>query len=541
MDGDGGGGPAQRPHRRGDLVLPHILAFFTSLTGWRAGFWTFGMGAASALALPPVHALPVLWLTIPGFVAMLGAARAWRSAAWLGLLFGWGFNVAGLYWITYALLTDVATWWWLVPIAVPALAVPLGAFTMAPALAAFWVRPGWARVLAFAAVWIAAEMLRGVLLTGFPWNLMGTVWAFHPIPLQGAAVVGAHGLGLATLVLAALPVVGLRALLGGLMVLLLVLTGSAARLWREEPAAPGAALVIVQANIPQEAKWREESRLPNFRAHLDLTRAGLARAAALVPPGTRLVVIWPETASPFLLGADPSAQRLAAEVLSEGAMLLAGTVRAEFAPDGRLTALFNSLVLLDSDGFLQGGYDKAHLVPFGEYMPLRGLLPIRLVHGSRDFSAGPGRLALPLPGLPAVGPLICYEVIFPGEVVGDTRPGWLLNVTNDGWFGVSAGPYQHLAAARLRAVEEGLPLARAAQTGISAVFDARGRIVGRLGLATEGVLLAPLPGALSPTVFARLGSASPGLLLALCLIVVGVLHRHTPRKDDPNNEISRKS
>lgn len=522
-------------------MIPRILVFFTSLSGWRAGFWAFGIGAASALALPPVHALPALWLTIPGLLAMLGAARGWRSAAWRGLLFGWGFNVAGLYWITHALLTDVATWWWLVPIAVPALALPLGAFTVAPALAAYWARPGWARVLAFAAIWVAAEMLRGVVLTGFPWNLMGTVWAFHPVPLQGAAVVGAHGLGLATLVLAALPVLGPRALLGGLMVLLLVLTGSAARLWREEPPAPGAALVIVQANIPQEAKWREDSRLPNFRAHLDLTRDGLARAAALVPAGTRLVAIWPETASPFLLGADPAAQRLAAEVLPDGAILLAGTVRADFAPDGRLAALFNGLVALDSAGVVQGSYDKAHLVPFGEYMPLRGLLPIRLVHGSRDFSAGPGRVVLPLPDLPAAGPLICYEVIFPGEVVGDTRPGWLLNVTNDGWFGLSAGPYQHLAAARLRAVEEGLPLARAAQTGISAVFDARGRVVGRLGLDVEGVLLAPLPGSLPPTVFARAGLASPGLLVALCLIVVGVLQNRTTKMDDINKEISRKS
>ncbi|WP_431281099.1 apolipoprotein N-acyltransferase [Humitalea sp. 24SJ18S-53] len=522
-------------------MIPHILAFFTTQTGWRAGLLAFGIGAGSALALPPVHALPVLWLTIPGLLAMLGAARTWRSAGLRGLCFGWGFNVAGLYWITHALLTDVATWWWLVPIAVPALALPLGAFTVLPALAAYWARPGWARVLGFAAIWIAAEMLRGVVLTGFPWNLIGTVWAFHAVPLQGAALVGAHGLGLATLVLAALPILGARTMLAGLGVLLLVLTASAARLWREEPTPPGAALVIVQANIPQEAKWREDSRVPNFRTHLDLTREGMARAERMVPPGTRLVAIWPETASPFLLGADPVAQRLAAEALPDGALLLAGTVRAEFAPDGSLAALFNSLVALDSDGLVQGTYDKAHLVPFGEYMPLRGLLPIRLVHGSRDFSAGPGRVVVPLPGLPPAGPLICYEVIFPGEVVGADRPGWLLNVTNDGWFGVSTGPYQHLAAARLRAVEEGLPLARAAQTGISAVIDARGRVVGRLGLDTAGVLVAPLPGALPPTVFARAGLASPGLLLVACLIAVGVLHRRITPQSNPNNEISRKS
>ena len=167
-------------------------------------------------------------------------------------------------------------------------------------------------------------------------------------------------------------------------------------------------------------------------------------------------------------------------------MLLAGTVRAEWAPDGTLQRVFNSLVALDPGGDVAAVYDKAHLVPFGEYMPLAGLLPIRLVTGGMDFSAGPGRVALAPPGLPPFGALICYEVIFPGAVVPQPRPDWLVNITNDGWFGISAGPWQHLAAARLRAVEEGLPLARAAQTGISAVFDSRGRQLASIPLGEMG-------------------------------------------------------
>jgi len=170
-------------------------------------------------------------------------------------------------------------------------------------------------------------------------------------------------------------------------------------------------------------------------------------------------------------------------------------------------------------------YDKAHLVPFGEYMPLRGLLPVRLAQSAFDFTAGPGRQAMILPGLPSFSPLICYEVIFPAAVTPQTRPGFLLNVTNDAWFGVSAGPYQHLAAARLRAVEEGLPLVRAAQTGISVVLDGRGREVARMGLAETGVVLAPLPRAASPTVFARLGFIAPGVLIIMVVSLAGFGNR----------------
>ncbi|PZW45660.1 apolipoprotein N-acyltransferase [Humitalea rosea] len=518
-------------------MFSRYLAHLAARHGWRAGATAFGLGALSAAALPPVFAVPVLWLTIPGLLAMLGAAAGWRSAAWRGLFFGWGFCVAGLYWITYALLTDVASWWWLVPLAVPALSLPLGAFLVLPALVAWAARPGWARVLGFACAWTVAEMVRGVAFTGFPWNLIGTVWAFDAVPLQGVALVGVHGLGLATIVLAALPILGLRPFLAGGLGLLLVLTAGAARLWQAEPPPLPVSLVIVQANIPQEAKWREDRRWPNFRTHLEMTRDGIAA----VPPGTRPVAIWPETASPFLLASDPEARRLAVESLPEDGLLLAGSVRAEFDAGGQLSALFNSLVAVDAQAEVVGVYDKAHLVPFGEYMPLRGILPIRLVHGARDFSAGPGPVALPLPSLPAAGVLVCYEVIFPGAVVGAVRPGWLLNVTNDGWFGISAGPHQHLAAARLRAVEEGLPLVRAAQTGISAVFDARGRVVGRLGLGEAGLLIAPLPQALPPTVFARAGIIAPGVLLLLGSALGLWLHRRARPQANTKKEISRMS
>ncbi len=471
------------------------------------------LGAASALALPPVHLVPVLLLTLPGFLALLGRAGGWRQAALWGFLFGWGHHVAGTYWVTHALFTDLGRWWWLVPLAAPGIALPLALFSVIPALVAWRAAPGWRRWLGFSGAWVVAEALRGVLFSGFPWNLLGTAWAFHPLPLQPAAWAGAFGLSLLTVALGALPHWrSRRAWAGGVAAFLLWMGLGAWRLAGPEPEAPGVRLVLVQGNVAQDVKWDEQQRMPIFRRYLELTRAGTARAAA---SGEPVVAIWPETASPFLLAQDPDAIRLAAEALAPGATLLAGTVRAEWGADRRLSGLWNSLVALSDSGTVLEVFDKFHLVPFGEYMPLGGVLPIRVVTGGMDFSAGPGPRTLALPGLPAVSPLICYEVIFPGRVTGAARPAWLLNVTNDAWFGVSAGPFQHFAAARLRAVEEGLPMVRAAQTGISAIVDARGVVRARLGLNATGAVEGTLPGALEPTLASRSGPWPVVVLAAL--------------------------
>jgi len=478
-----------------------------------------------------VHALPALWLAFPLLLRLLDGAGTWRRALALGFLFGFGHHAAGVYWVTHALFTDIGRWWWLVPLAAPGLALPLAGFAALPALAAWAAQPGWRRGAAFAGAWTGAELLRGLLFTGFPWNLLGTAWAFHELPLQLASVLGAHGLSLLTALAAALPLAGRAgwAASGALVALLL---GFGA--WRAAaplpPDAP-ARLVLVQGNIAQGEKWDEARRLEIFRRYLDLTRDAVAREAA-AHPGAPIAAIWPETASPFLLAQDAEAARLAAEALgATAATLLAGTVRAEWGPDGRLARLFNSLAAIRATGEagpeLLALYDKHHLVPFGEYMPLGGILPIRMVTGGVDFSAGPGPRTLAVPGLPSFSPLICYEVIFPGRVVDrERRPAWLLNITNDAWFGVSAGPHQHLAAARLRAVEEGLPLARAAQTGISAVFDARGGRVARLDLGEAGAVAAALPGALPPTPFASFGLFIPGGI-ATATLLLAMMRRRT--------------
>ena len=495
-----------------DRFLGHLAA----RRGWRLWITAAGLGALAALALPPVHAVPVLLVSIPGLLVLVGAAASWKRAFWVGFAWGWGHFAAGLYWITHAILTEVDRFWWLVPIAVPALALPLAAFVAGPAALAWKARPGWPRVLVFGGAWVLFELLRGFVFTGFPWNLLGTVWAFGALPVQGAAWVGVHGLSLATVLVAATPLLGRRAMLGGAAALAGFALFGLVRLWPAEPEPQRAGLLIVQGNIAQEVKWREEHRIPILRRYIEGTREAALAALRELPEDHGLVVIWPETAVPFLLADDPEVRQLVAGALPQRAMLLSGSVRAEFGPDRRARRVFNSLVAVDPAGEVRGVADKVHLVPFGEYMPLSGLLPIRVVQGGMDFTPGENLQPVRAGWVPPFGALICYEVIFPAMVVPRERPEWLVNLTNDAWFGISAGPWQHLATARLRAVEEGLPLARAAQTGISAVFDARGREVARLGLGETGVLRAPLPSPRGPTPFARLGLLLPAMLAGAC-------------------------
>jgi apolipoprotein N-acyltransferase len=235
-------------------------------------------------------------------------------------------------------------------------------------------------------------------------------------------------------------------------------------------------------------------------------------------------VIWSEASAPLFLANDRERLRLLGDFTPTGGLTLLGTLRTT-PPGSEPFQVWNSMLALDDKGLVIGSYDKAHLVPFGEFMPLRSILGLGSVAGgSTDFSRGPGVQTLRLPGLPPVGPLICYEVIFPGSVAdGSDRPDWLLNLTNDGWYGISAGPYQHLVAARLRAVEEGLPVVRVANTGISAIIDPAGRLMAELGLEKQGVLDGPLPRPLDrPTLFAMTGVWGI-VVLTLVLGVVGVL------------------
>jgi apolipoprotein N-acyltransferase len=481
-----------------------IFAAFFSKKEIRACLW----GLLSALALPPVHFLPVLLFSVPGLLRLIGAAAGWRQAALIGWLFGFGVSLAGLYWITEPMLTEVADFWWLVPFADPLLSFAVAFYFIIPALAAYWAKPGVPRVLALAGAWVLSNLAQQFLFTGFPWNMWGTDWAMPGLAgdvfIQAASLVGVHGLTFFTVLLAAMPLFGRRGLAAAA-------AGLAAwagfGLWhlRLPVTAPGVTLALVQPDFPVPGLYDRASLFARWRQLEAMSAAGLKAGAN--------ALIWPEGASPWLLDSDAGARAQLAQVTGT-APVYAGSLRAAGGDDYR-----NSIVVTQGPGPAVATYDKWKLVPFGEYMPK--WIPVKItpdVLGS-GFSPGTGPKTLRVMGLPPAGALICYEAIFTHEIVNERdRPDWLVNVTDDAWFGNSAGPMQHFADVRLRAVEEGLPLARAANSGISAMIDGFGRVTARLPLGAQGVLVVKLPGKLPETVYGRFGLVIPFVLSAAAII-----------------------
>ena len=494
------------------------MSFFSwafAAQGRRASLILIAAGAMAALAFPPLFVLPTLLVAFPLLLA-LGCEPARGATRFLrGWCFGFGLHLIGLYWITQAILVEAARYWWLVPFAVPALSAVLALFIAVPVWIAGFVPRGWSRILTLTGGWVLADMARQFVASGFPWNPLGSVWAFPGVAgdvmLQPASVVSVHGLTLLTVFLACLPAARGRwwLMAGGILV---VWAGfGTARIMGPTPPDQPITVVLVQGNVPQGQKWDRALLVSIFERYLHLTEQGVKDAGA-----GHVVVVWPETASPFQLATDPDARAYIASA-ARGQNAMIGAVRFDERQRPR-----NTLFALTGQGQIAALYDKWHLVPFGEYQPDWLPLGIQVVPGG-GFASGPGAETLHISGLPPVGPLICYEAIFPGQVVDESdRPDWMVNITNDAWFGTSTGPRQHLAAVRMRAVEEGLPLLRAANTGISAAFDGYGHEIVRLGMETTGYRTVRLPGPLPPTIFARLGLRIP-FGLALILFVQGLI------------------
>jgi apolipoprotein N-acyltransferase len=480
------------------------------------------LGLISALALPPTYILPALWIGLPGLLWLIGRARTAREAALFGLVFGFGLNLLGLYWITEPILIEAAQFWWLVPFAVPGLSVAVGVFIAVPCAIAWRVRPGLPRILVLAGTWTLADLALQFAFTGFPWNFWGTDVALPglvgTVLIQPAAWIGVLGLTLAVVLAASLPALGRRGVIASAIMMLVWAGAGAARLAGAHPAAPAAMVGIIQGDGAAEFVADRTAALALFRRYLGLSAAAVARAQALDGGRLPMVLVWPETASPFFLQTDAGARQAISDAVGPDVAVLAGMLRF-----GSGDSIYNSMGVVKGPGPLVAYYDKWHLVPFGEYQP--AWLPFQILPG-QGFSRGPGPQTLEIPGLPPVGPIICYESVFSGQIIDERhRPDWIALITNDAWFGDSSGPRQHLAASRLRAVEEGLPLARAANTGISALFDASGRQVERLGMDRQGILVAPLPGPLPPTIFSHLGLWAPGLLALLATLAGAALSR----------------
>ena len=354
----------------------------------------------------------------------------------------------------------------------------------------------------------AAELLRGYVLTGFPWALIGHVWIDTP-PVQIAALIGPSGLTLLTLAIAGLAATLRPAMVAAAAVTLAAVWGFGRwQLAQPDPSATGLTLRLVQPDAPQDAKWDPDNAQLYFDRLMNATKA----------PGKVDLVIWPETALPYLLedNSDLPARIAAA---GQGAPVVVGLQRVE--RNGAEVRGWNSLQIFGPGGSVLASYDKHHLVPFGEYIPFGDLaydwfgITAFAARSGRSYSAGPGPLVLDLgEKLGKVLPLICYEAVFPQDLRTAIRPGWLLQITNDAWFGTLSGPFQHAAQARLRAVEQGLPLVRVANTGVTEMVDARGRVTAALPFGAPNYLDAALPGALPATPYARFGEIPVLLLLA---------------------------
>ena len=509
--------------------------------GWRRAAIAFGAGAVSALAMAPLDFWPLLFLTFPVLVWLIDGAAAGRlgglpSAAVAGWWFGFGYFLAGLYWIGHAFLVDAHIFGWLLPLAVIGMPAGLALFTaFGTAMArALWTR-GAVRILSLAVALTFAEWLRGHVLTGFPWNTYGYALTGPLALAQSAALIGIWGLTFLAVAIFATPALFADEredtrrpwlpLIAGVVVLCALAAYGAMRLARTPPAfVDNVRLRIMQPNLQQDEKFNYAARQEVMKRYIALSDRSTGPKSTGVRDVTHL--IWPESAFPFFLTREAEALAQIADLLPQGTVLITGAVRApEPAPGAPISKAYNSIYVIDHDGSVLSVYDKVHLVPFGEYLPFQeflerlGLMQLTKVQGG--FIPGTRRRAMNVPRAPSFLPLICYEIIFPGEAVPrGERPGWLVNLTNDGWFGISSGPYQHLQQARVRAIEEGLPLVRAANTGISAVIDPLGRIVNSLPLGTEGVLDAPLPRRIRPTIYARAGDGIAALIFLAAIFVV---------------------
>lgn len=541
-----------------------LIRWIVLSAGWPRRLAALGFGAVGALALAPVDVPLAMVVPMSAAVWLIdGAARGeapggWRrflrprsaaAAAAVGWWWGFGYFLAGFWWLGAAFLVEPEKNAWAMPLGVLAVPAGLAVFpAIGFALARLLWSPGACRVVALAAGLGISEWLRATVLTGFPWNNYGMAFGDSLVLSQAASVVGNTGLTALVIVVCAAPAtladpprtghapVFWRMAPTGMAVLAVVSLAAFGflRLRSDDGAVvPGVKLRIVQPNVAQNSDFSYANKDKIVADYLELSdratspdRSGLADVTHL---------IWPESAFPFILARDPDALDTIGRALPAGTVLITGAARTDAGPTGRSgpdPQYYNSIQVIGSGGVILDSYDKVHLVPFGEYLPVDGLLRRlgigHFVHIPGGFTAGTRHRLLDIPGLPPAAPLICYEVIFPGETLPQgsaserLRAGLLLNVTNDGWFGRTAGPYQHLAQARLRSVEYGLPLVRSANTGISAVIDPYGRMIASLPLGTRNVLDATLPSRIHATIYSRSSWLIEPLIYLLSVLIAVV-------------------
>ena len=531
--------------------VDRIAGEFILLWGWRRALAALIAGALSALAMPPIYAFPILFLTFPVLVWLMDATAADPPSGFFGrfsagfvtgFAFGFGYFFAGLWWVGAALLVEADQYAWMLPFALTLLPALLAAFWGGVTGVAVLVwREGWPRILLLAGMLSLGEYLRGTLFTGFPWNTIGYAAMPTPLAMQSSALIGLYGVTVLSL-----PVFGVLALrplpvrrtrvpaMFAMAAATLVLFHMGYGAWRLSVVPgglrEGVLLRIVQPDIDQAEKWSPDMEARHFTTLLRLSSPGLANP----PPGSEPVthIIWPESAFPFVLTERPDALTALGEMIPDGAMLIAGALRVEppatgTGAAGRRERVFNSVLAIDDSGEIVGAADKVHLVPFGEYLPLQEwaeAIGIRqLTHLRGGFEPGVGAKLLAAAAAGRFLPLVCYEIIFPGAAAtGAERPDFIVNVTNDAWYGMTPGPYQHWHQAVVRGVEEGLPVVRAANNGISSVTDAAGRTIALLGLGRRGAIDARLPLPAPATLYSEWGNL-PFFCFCVLFLALGII------------------
>lgn len=540
---------------------------------WPGPIVSFCLGLLAAFAFPPFNILPLLWLAFPALVLLLqdtgekynptslraqrsnpksseaGLQRLWIASGLkalamtkrdgqafaLGWCFAFGLLMPRLYWIAASLFVDIKSFWWAVPLAVAGLPAFFAIYYgLAALVARRWGFDRLHSLFFFVLCWFGAEVARAHMFTGFPWDILGYVWADCLPVLQITSVIGIEGLTLLTILLAVLPIgpflsPNKRYAFAFLAGVVLLFVGVA--LWGQHrldhaviATVPDMKLRLVQPGTDQAMKWQAKHRQENFEKLLDLT---FAQSSA--SPITHF--IWPETATAYYLTEEPGVRAEIARRMPEGSTLLTGVVRRQIGEDSRYR-YYNSLIVMDSKGAVVGAYDKHHLVPFGEYMPMRSVIPLRTLTAlGTDFKAGEGIRTIRALNMPPLSPLVCYEAIFSGEVAEtEDAPKLLINVTNDAWYEGTIGPGQHFLIARVRAIEEGLPLIRVANKGISSVIDPLGRVVAETGLQSPGYVDSDVSEPLATKTIMGKQGVRLSWLIALVILIVVVLARIHARR-----------
>ncbi|MBX3598969.1 MAG: apolipoprotein N-acyltransferase [Rhizobiaceae bacterium] len=500
-------------------------------------------GAFAVLIQAPFDFIFAGFVSFPILVWLLDGAAPSVSAGLLGKFkpafvtgwwFGFGYFLAGMWWVGSALTVESQTYAWALPFAIVGLPLVLALyFGLATALARLLWSDGIGRIAALGAAFALAEWLRGTLLTGFPWNPIGFGLMPVPVLMQSVGIVSDIGMNALAVFVFAMPALlgGKRHRASGIALAAVLLAAHVAygfkSLSTPEPTGSTLNVRIVQPNIDLTEKWDSSVRDRIFNTEIGLSQRPPEKGKA-----KPTLIIWPETSIPFIFQDYPEGLRRMGDMLGEGQLLLAGVARTEGTGDS--TLYYNSIVAIDGKGEVINAFDKVHLVPFGEYMPFEWVFEKlginQFVAGPMNFIPGARRNPMPVPGNFAALPYICYEIIFPNLMFNEApESSFILNVTNDAWFGNTPGPYQHLRQAQIRAVESGLPLVRAANTGISAVIDPKGRVLDALAINMQGYIDATIT--VSPQAYSApfpnrtLNGIAVTLALALLAVIMSLYRK----------------